>query len=123
MSFQELGESFAKVYYQAFDSNRASLMPLYTSESMLTFEGEQFVGAEAIVKKLTAMPVATVAHVITTIDCQPTTASGVLVFVVGQLKTDNDYPHGFSQAFHLVPSGPGNYTVLNDFFRLSLHHG
>lgn len=123
MSFQEVGESFAKFYYEAFDSNRASLMPLYTSESMLTFEGEQFVGAEAIVKRLTAMPVTTVAHVITTIDCQPTTASGVLVFVVGQLKTDNDRPHGFSQAFHLVPSGPGNYTVLNDLFRLSLHHG
>lgn len=123
MSFQEVGESFAKVYYQAFDSNRTSLMPLYTSESMLTFEGEQFVGAEAIVKKLTALPFTTVAHVITTIDCQPTTANGVLVFVVGQLKTDNDHPHGFSQAFHLVPSGPGNYTVLNDLFRLALHHG
>lgn len=80
-----MGESFANVYYEAFDSNRASLMQLYTSESMLTFEGEQFVGAEAIVKKLTAMPVTTVKHIITTIDCQPTTASGVLVFVVGLL--------------------------------------
>lgn len=125
MNFQEVGETFAKFYYQTFDSNRSSLMPLYTAESMLTFEGQQFVGTEAIVKKLTELPFSSVAHVITTIDCQPTTANGVLVFVVGQLKTDNDHPHGFSQAFHLVPSGPTctNYTVLNDLFRLSLHHG
>lgn len=33
-----------------------------------------------------ALPFTSVAHVITEIDCQPTTANGVLVFVVGQLK-------------------------------------
>lgn len=33
-----------------------------------------------------ALPFTSVQHILTTIDCQPTTANGVLVFVVGQLK-------------------------------------
>ena len=40
-------------------------------------------------------------------------------------QTDNDPPHSFSQTFHLVPKDAtnSNFFVLNDMFRLSLHHG
>lgn len=122
-NFDEIGKSFAKVYYDAFDNNRPSLVHLYNEGSMLTFEGDQFAGTEGIMKKLLGLPFKSVKHVLTTIDCQPTQQNGVLVFVLGQLKTDDDPPHGFSQTFHLIPSGPSNYVVLNDVFRLSLHHG
>ena len=38
------------------------------------------------------------------------------------IQTDNDPPHGFSQCFVLMPS-ENTYFILNDMFRLSLHHG
>lgn len=120
--FEKIGQEFAKTYYGLFDSNRAALATLYTDLSMLTFEGDQFQGAQAIVKKITELPFKVVQHIITTVDCQPSRDNGVLVFVVGQLKTDNDPPHSFSQTFQLFEKDT-SYFVLNDMFRLSLHHG
>lgn len=120
--FEKIGREFAKTYYGLFDSNRAALANLYTDLSMLTFEGDQFQGAQAIVKKITELPFKVVQHIITTVDCQPSRDNGVLVFVVGQLKTDNDPPHSFSQTFQLFEKDT-SYFVLNDMFRLSLHHG
>lgn len=123
--FEAIGKKFAKIYYDTFDTNRASLAPLYESTSMLTFEGQQFQGRDDIIKKLVGLPFGTVQHIITTCDCQPSTDNGVLVFVVGQLKTDNDHPHSFSQCFHLRPqtAQTNTFVVLNDMFRLALHHG
>lgn len=90
---------------------------------MMTFEGNQIQGTEAITKKLVELPFTVVHHVLTTVDCQPTVNNGVVVYVVGQLKTDNDPPHGFSQCFVLMPTNDNSsYYVLNDMFRLSLHH-
>ncbi|KAL9968455.1 hypothetical protein ACROYT_G026832 [Oculina patagonica] len=122
-NFIAIGETFVKTYYPLFDSNRAELAKFYTAQSMLTFEGQQLQGTEAITQKLVGLPFTNVAHIITTTDCQPTVGSGVIVFVVGQLKTDNDPPHGFSQCFTLMPNPDGSLYVLNDMFRLSLHHG
>ncbi|KAK3741150.1 hypothetical protein QZH41_011828 [Actinostola sp. cb2023] len=119
-NFNAVGQSFQSLYYSSFDSNRATLREVYRSSSMLTFEGDQFQGQDAITQKLTSLPFKVVQHVITTVDCQPAPNNGVLVFVVGQLKTDNDPPNGFNQAFLLMPStGTEGYYVLNDIFRLS----
>ena len=43
----------------------------------------------------------------------------VLVFFP---QTDDDPPHSFSQTFQLFQKDT-SYFVLNDMFRLSLHHG
>ncbi|KAJ7391956.1 Nuclear transport factor 2 [Desmophyllum pertusum] len=123
-NFATVGQAFVKTYYETFDSNRAALASLYVAESMLTFEGAQFQGSDAIIKKLTSLPFQAIAHVLSTIDCQPTVSLGIIVFVVGQLKTDNDAPHTFNQCFHLKPKPDGStYYVFNDMFRLSLHNG
>ncbi|KXJ16357.1 nuclear transport factor 2 [Exaiptasia diaphana] len=123
-NFESIGKQFVNEYYSRFDTNRAYLKELYRPFSMLTFEGDQFQGVDAIITKLTSLPFQTVAHVITTTDVQPSPNNGVLVFTVGQLKTDNDPPHSFSQTFLLMPEDKElqSYYVLNDLFRLSLHH-
>ncbi|XP_020617084.1 nuclear transport factor 2-like [Orbicella faveolata] len=122
-NYKIIGESFVNSYYQLFDTNRAELANFYTADSMMTFEGNQFGGTEAIKKKLVELPFVTVKHVVTTVDCQPTVQNGVVVYVVGQLKTDNDPPHSFSQCFLLMYNEQlASYCVLNDMFRLSLHH-
>ena len=53
---------------------------------MLTFEGEKILGAQNIVKKLTALPFQQCKHLITTTDAQPSPAGGITVFVTGQLQ-------------------------------------
>ncbi|CAH1269698.1 NUTF2 [Branchiostoma lanceolatum] len=118
--FDQVGRQFVEFYYKVFDENRSGLAPLYRQPSMMTFEGVQLIGAEAIMQKLIALPFQKVQHVVTTVDCQPMLDGGVLVMVVGQLKTDDDPPHGFSQTFVLKNDG-SNWFIFSDLFRLVVH--
>ena len=49
----EIGKAFTTHYYQTFDTARVNLQTLYTDQSMLTFENEQFMGMQSIMTKLT----------------------------------------------------------------------
>lgn len=124
-NFERIGKAFIEQYYKLFDSNRAELKVFYRDDSMLTFEGVQAQGTAAIIEKLQSLKFQSVQHIITTGDCQPSADFGILAHVIGQLKTDNDQPHSFSQTFCLRrdPVNPTNYYCYNDIFRLSLHHG
>jgi len=116
---QAVGTEFVKFYYQSFDSNRASLDALYTDSSLLTFEGAQISGKQAIMEKLVGLPMQKVAHQVETMDVQPS-PSGLLVYVTGALMVDDSpAPMKFSQVFHLLPNGQGSYFVQNDLFRLT----
>ena len=44
--FQAVGSQFIAHYYQTLTGNRAGLSQLYTDVSMLSYEGEQFMGPE-----------------------------------------------------------------------------
>ncbi|CAG8609532.1 9907_t:CDS:2, partial [Scutellospora calospora] len=91
------------------------------SQSMLTFEGLKFQGAELIIEKLTSLPFQQVQHRIATIDAQPSHPSlnGIFVCVTGELLIDQETnPTRFTQAFQLIPDGT-SYFVLNDIFRLN----
>ena len=118
-----MGKAFITHYYQQFDqpaAARASLQTLYKDGSMLTFEGEQFMGMQAIMQKLTTLQFSTVAHKITTCDAQPCPSGGILVMVTGDLAVDGqlDKPLKFAQTFHLMPNGASWY-IHNDIFRLN----
>merc|ERR1719416_89860 len=120
--FQQVGEQFAQHYYQSFDSNRASLAPLYVDTSMMSWEGEQFQGAQNIVQKLASLPFQRVQHQVVKCDCQPTLGdNGVVVFVIGKLLVDdNANPLMFAQTFCLKPTPQGGYFCQNDIFRLNI---
>lgn len=114
---------FLKVYYETFQRNRAELANFFDNDvSIFTFEGDCCLGKENIMKKLTSLPFKSLAFVITTTDSQPTIDSGYISMVVGQLKTDDDPPHGFSQIFHVKKAPNGSPIILNSCFRLALHH-
>ena len=99
MSFDQVGKQFVEHYYNTFDTNRANLGALYQGQSMLTYEGEQFLGAQAIMDKLFALP--SVRHNIFTFD--------------GNVSQ----PMKFSQCFHLAVGGNLGYYCHNDMFRLN----
>lgn len=41
-------QAFTDHYYATFDSNRANLVGLYQDQSLLTFEGQKFQGAQQV---------------------------------------------------------------------------
>lgn len=84
----------------------------------MTFEGEQIMGRVKIMEKYQGLTFKTIQHVISTVDSQPMFDGGVIVSVIGQLKTDEDPPHTFSQVFVLKPQGDAFY-VEHDIFRLA----
>ena len=121
MAFQQIGEQFCQHYYQTFDSNRAGLHPLYSQQSMLTFEGDQFQGADAIVQKIMSLPFTKVQHQIVKCDCQPSVNDGIVIFITGNLLVDdNANPLKFAQVFQLLKGPTGNYYCHNDMFRLNI---
>ncbi|GAA5990107.1 hypothetical protein JCM5350_001103 [Sporobolomyces pararoseus] len=116
-----IAQQFTEFYYNQFDSDRKGLAPLYRDHSMLSFEGQQFQGANAIVEKLAGLPFESIKHQVATMDAQPaaTDKASMIVLVTGQLLTGGDSnPLNFSQTFHLIPEGSGGYYVFNDLFRL-----
>ena len=46
--FQSVGTQFIAHYYNTLTTNRTSLNTLYTDVSMMSYEGEQFMGREQI---------------------------------------------------------------------------
>ncbi|XP_064393648.1 nuclear transport factor 2-like [Halichondria panicea] len=120
-SIEDIAQKLVTNYYAAFDTNRASLQGLYTPQSQLQFETNVFTGPDAILQKLTSLPFVTVNHAITTVDSQMTPDSGLLIMVVGQLKTDNDPVHPFTEVFYCKQIGDSLF-ITNQVFRLNLHH-
>jgi hypothetical protein len=112
-------------------------------EAKMSFEGDEKEGVVNIVAKLTVIssqPVLVclyvyvfvrtlfqslkfqvVQHAGTAIDAQIIDGVGLLICVLGQLKTDDDPPHAFSQTFILKQVGECLF-ITNDIFRLSLHN-
>lgn len=57
----------------------------------------------------------------TAFDTQITVEQGILINVIGQLKTDNDPPHSFTHLFYLRFAN-GTWFILNEVFRLLVHN-
>jgi len=123
--FQAIGENFTKRYYAVFDGpreGRANLKNYYHAEcSLLTFEGSQVQGADAIIGKINQLTFQKITRALTTVDCQPTFDGGVVINVLGQLKLDEDPVHGFAQTFILKPLND-TFFIQHDTFRLVIHN-
>lgn len=96
-NFARRMQAFLQYYYGLFATNRAGLASLYQDQSMLTFEGQKFQGAQQIIGKLTSLPFQKCAVQPNSTDFQPSVSGGVLVFVTGQIKV------GSSGARHRQP--------------------
>jgi len=123
--FNEIGNAFATQYYALFDNpaTRGSLLQFYHAEnSLMSFEGQQCQGAQKIMEKFNGLTFQKIAHLITAVDCQPMFDGGVLINVIGQLKTDDDPPHTFSQTFVLKRTPEGGFFCQHDMFRLGIHN-
>jgi len=122
-NYEQIATNFVKHFYEVFQADRSQLHTVYHPEqALLTFEGSQHQGREAIHTKYTSLPFGTVNVVVTKVDPQPTVDGGILIMVIGQLKVDADQPHAFSQLFQLKAMAEGSFVVVNDMFRLNVHN-
>lgn len=122
--YEQIGKAFVEQYYNIFDNvaTRGQLQQLYNADqSLLSFEGQQMQGAAKIMEKLGSLTFQKIQHLITTTDCQPMFDGGILINVLGQLKTDDDPPQSFMQNFVLKPAGD-SFFIQHDVFRLVLHN-
>ncbi|KAK9835868.1 hypothetical protein WJX74_009852 [Apatococcus lobatus] len=116
---KDVGKAFVDHYYNTFDTNRSALGGLYTAEAMLTFEGTETQGQQAIQQKLSSLPFQQCKHHVASLDVQLSNANGIIVFATGQLLTEGESnPLKFSQVFHLVSSN-NSFALTNDLFRLN----
>jgi len=122
-NYASIGKAFIDQYYAMMDNNdtRLHIAQFYSeTNSLMTFEGTQLMGRAKILEKFQQLTFQKIQHVVTTVDSQPTFDGGVLVTVLGQLKTDDDPPHTYNQTFLLKPAD-NSFFVEHDIFRLALH--
>ncbi|XP_071957794.1 nuclear transport factor 2-like [Antedon mediterranea] len=117
---QLLAQQFTGYFYEKFQSNREQLAPLFEETSTMTFEGACFKGREQIMAKLMSLPM-NMQRILSTADCQALDNTFFIVFIVGQVKSDDDHPHGFAETF-LLKNVNGQISIMNSFFRLILHN-
>ncbi|KAF5358098.1 hypothetical protein D9756_001976 [Leucocoprinus leucothites] len=121
MDANAVAKQFSEFYYNVFDTDRSQLSGLYRDSSMMTWEGQPFMGTANIVEKLTNLPFEKVQHKVTTVDAQPS-GTGLLVFFTGLLAVDGnaEQPLQFSQTFQLQQNeNQTGFWVSNDIFRLN----
>jgi hypothetical protein len=116
---ETIGRQFVEHYYNTFQTDKGSLGRLYHAESIMNWETKRHIGQQAIAQHLATLPFGKIEFKIVTTDCQPTSASGVMVFVTGQLLTEGESrPLNFSQIFHLMNANNA-WMLSNDMFRLN----
>lgn len=116
---EDVAKAFTGHYYNMFDTNVDGLAGLFNEKSMMTFEGTQILGGPAIMQKVRSL--GQVKHSPKSMDIQPSIdGSSIVIFVTGSVVIGGGAnPLHFSEFFHLVSSGPGQYYVHNDIFRLN----
>jgi hypothetical protein len=116
---EQIGKQFVEAYYSQFKNDKSGLGRFYQDQSILTWEGQRFIGSQAISQRLAGLPFGQIEFQMSTLDCQPTITNGVLVFVTGQLITEGESkPLKFSQIFHLLNAN-NSWVLANDMFRLN----
>lgn len=115
----EVGRSFINYFYQCYDGDRSALQGLYQDCSMLSFEGNEFMGSNSIMNKIGSLG-CTFAHDIKSTDIQPTSDGGILICCTGLIKIDENPAMMFTETFIIRDMGGNSYYVHNDIFRLVL---
>jgi hypothetical protein len=69
MDLDSVAKVFVNHYYTTFNTNRVALVGYTGGGSMLTFEGDKYIGATAIIGKLTSLLFVMCKQQVTTVVC------------------------------------------------------
>jgi len=119
----QVAQAFLSFFYQTFDSDRSKLGAVYQKSSMLTWEGNNCLGSDNIVRKLMELKFKKTSHVPRNTDVQPSGCGGLIIVVSGDLKLDDDQnPLKFVDVFHIMPTDKTmrGWWIHNHVFRLPI---
>ena len=108
-------DNIGRQFLQAFFQQNADISNFYGNDSILSFEGEVFVGRDDIMGKLKQLQVSTIP---TNYSVQPSN-NGILIFCSGNFQIageQNQMP--FVRCIFLVNSG-GSYYIKNDIYKIT----
>lgn len=108
-----VASAFSRRYYHGLQTDPHTLAPFYHDGSLLTFEGENYQGAGAIIGKLQSITAVT--YEVEETYAQPSLNGGICVLVKGTLRI-NQYPTRFWEFFQIMPTTE-DYWILNQIFR------
>lgn len=119
----EAGEKFVEIFYDAVDRKRQVMSGLYSSNSLVVWNGNTKSGSAGIVEFYQSLPGSN--HRLLSFDCQPvqstSVATSVLVSCKGSVKFDGQSSEKkFSQNFLLTKEGEV-WKVGSDCFRFLDH--
>lgn len=108
---KNIGEQFLKAYFQ----QGANISNFYGNDSILTFEGDYFIGQQQIIEKLSSLNVVVSPNNYT---CQPSN-NGVLIYVSGTFKLQGEEnPMPFTRVIFLANAN-GSYYIKNDIYKVT----
>ena len=108
-------DNIGRQFLQAFFQQNADISNFYGNDSILSFEGEVFIGRDDIMGKLKQLQVSTIP---TNYSVQPSN-NGILIFCSGNFQIageQNQMP--FVRCIFLVNSG-GSYYIKNDIYKIT----
>ena len=108
-------DNIGRQFLQAFFQQNADISNFYGNDSILSFEGEVFIGRDDIMGKLKQLQVSTIP---TNYSVQPSN-NGILIFCSGNFQIageSNQMP--FVRCIMLVNSG-GSYYIKNDIYKIT----
>ena len=119
MSFDDIGKGFTAQYYATFGADRSQCAGIYRPSSLMTWNGTQIAGTDAIMEHFSTLTFQSVHFLPIDTDCHPTGSGGVLVVVNGELKFDSEeHSLTFNDVFHLSTDEAGSWFVSNQFTRV-----
>lgn len=122
-----IAQQFCTAFYRVMSTDRAGIGKFYREASTLTFQGSEFKGIPAIVKKLNslgatgddAVTAANIKYQLTKCDIQVSKApNSLLLLLLGKLTIDEASPINFAQVVHLTTDDGRQWYIYNDVFRL-----
>ncbi len=108
-------DNIGRQFLQAFFQQNADISNFYGNDSILSFEGEVFIGRDDIMGKLKQLQVSTIP---TNYSVQPSN-NGILIFCSGNFQIageQNQMP--FVRCIFLV-NGGGSYYIKNDIYKIT----
>merc|ERR1712013_566370 len=115
-----IGRAFVGAYFEAMSAkDRSKMAAYYRDMSCLSYEGQGFQGVKAIINKLRALPIESIAYDIKTLDVQPSGCGGLMLFVTGDVMLNAiPNPVKFAQSLHIVPeeASQDRFWIHNDIF-------
>lgn len=116
---ESIANAFVQHYYSTLSSNPTQMGSLYQDGSNLIWEGTRFDGQKAIAEKLQTTGQMGLKFDTPKIDCTlANNPNSLLIFVTSKMTIGENPPLLFAHFFHLVSTGPGQFYIHNEIFRL-----